>query len=54
MRPPKISSTTFDNSSLKGYRQIGTRFEKLAISFTAMPRLAMIQRYLRSLSSDGV
>lgn len=34
---------------LKERRRIGTRFEKLAVSFLAMLHLAMIQRYLRML-----
>lgn len=33
---------------LKECRRIGTRFEKLAISFLAMIKLAMIRRYFRS------
>jgi transposase len=37
---------------LKECRRIGTRFEKLAISFVAMFTLAMIQRYLNLLFSD--
>ncbi|MGE5294610.1 MAG: IS5 family transposase [Solirubrobacterales bacterium] len=37
---------------LKECRRIGTRFEKLAISFVAMFTLAMIQRYLKLLFSD--
>ena len=37
---------------LKECRRIGTRFEKLAISFVAMFKLAMIQRYLKLLFSD--
>ena len=37
---------------LKECRRIGTRFEKLAVNFLAMLRLAMIQRYLRILFSD--
>lgn len=32
---------------LKECRRIGTRFEKLAINFLAMVKVAMIQRYLR-------
>jgi hypothetical protein len=32
--------------------RIGTRFEKLAISFVAMFTLAMIHRYLKLLFSD--
>ena len=35
---------------LKECRRIGTRFEKLAIHFVAMLKLAMIQRYLRAFS----
>ncbi len=37
---------------LKENRRIGTRFEKLAISFIAMLQLAMIKRYLKLLFSD--
>lgn len=37
---------------LKECRRIGTRFEKLAINFVAMLKLAMIQRYLRFSFSD--
>jgi transposase len=37
---------------LKECRRIGTRFEKLAINFLAMLKLAMIERYLRVGFSD--
>jgi transposase len=37
---------------LKEARRIGTRFEKLAINFLAMLKLAMIDRYLRFEFSD--
>jgi transposase len=37
---------------LKECRRIGTRFEKLAINFLAMVKLAMIHRYLRFSFSD--
>ena len=37
---------------LKECRRIGTRFEKLAINFLAMMKLAMIQRCLKILFSD--
>jgi len=37
---------------LKEYRRICTRFEKLAVSFLAMLKLAMIQRYLKIAFSD--
>jgi transposase len=37
---------------LKECRRVGTRFEKLAINFLAMMKLAMIQRCLRILFSD--
>ena len=37
---------------LKECRRIATRFEKLAISYLAMFKLAMIQRYLRVAFSD--
>ena len=32
---------------LKECRRIGTRFEKLALNFLAMIKLAIIRRYLR-------
>ena len=37
---------------LKECRRIGTRFEKLAINFLAMVKLAMIKRTLRLLFSN--
>lgn len=37
---------------LKEARRIGTRFEKLAINYLAMLKLAMIDRYLRFEFSD--
>lgn len=37
---------------LKECRRIGTRFEKLAINFLAMVKVAMIQRYLVFSFSD--
>ncbi len=37
---------------LKECRRIGTRFDKLAISFLAMLKLAMIERYLKLAFSD--
>jgi transposase len=37
---------------LKECRRIATRFEKLAISYLAMFKLAMVQRYLRVAFSD--
>jgi transposase len=37
---------------LKECRRIGTRFEKLAISFVAMFKLAMMLRYLKLMFSD--
>lgn len=37
---------------LKECRRIGTRFEKLAVNFLAMFKLAMIQRYLKLAFSD--
>ncbi len=37
---------------LKECRRIGTRFEKLAVSFLAMFKLAMIRRYLKLAFSD--
>lgn len=37
---------------LKECRRIGTRFEKLAVNYLGMMKLAMIQRYLKVLFSD--
>ncbi len=37
---------------LKECRRVGTRFEKLAINFLAMMKLAMIQRCLKMAFSD--
>lgn len=37
---------------LKECRRVGTRFEKLAVSFQAMLQLAMIQRSLKIAFSD--
>ena len=39
-------------SWLKHARRIATRFEKLAVNFVAMLKLAMIQRYLRTYLRD--
>ena len=36
---------------LKECRRIGTRFEKLAVNFLAMLKLAMIERYFRRLAN---
>jgi len=38
---------------LKECRRVATRFEKLALNFLAMLKLAIIQRYFRSAFSDG-
>ena len=39
---------------MKENRRLGTRYEKLAVNFQAMAKLAMIRRYFRILdSSDG-
>lgn len=38
---------------LKECRRVATRFDKLATSFLAMVKLAMIQRYLRVLASSA-
>lgn len=38
---------------LKECRRVATRFEKLAINFLAMVKLAIIQRYLKSEFSDS-
>ena len=37
---------------LKENRAVGTRFDKLAVSYLATVQLAMIRRYLRLLSSQ--
>ena len=37
---------------LKECRRVGTRFDKLAINFVAMLKVAMIQRYLKFEFSD--
>ena len=37
---------------LKEFRRIGTRYEKLAVNFLGMIRLAIIARYLRLLDSS--
>ena len=37
---------------LKECRRVATRFEKLAINFLAMLKLAIIERYLRTMFSD--
>ena len=37
---------------LKECRAVGTRFEKTAVNFLAMVKLAIIQRYLRILDSS--
>ena len=59
-RPLKFDKQTYRRRSiieccvgwLKECRRIGTRFEKLAISFLAMLKLAMIQRYLNLVFSN--
>lgn len=37
---------------LKENRRLGTRYEKLAVNFLAMAKLAMIRRYFRILDSS--
>jgi hypothetical protein len=37
---------------LKENHRLGTRYEKLAINFLAMTKLAMIRRYFRILDSS--
>lgn len=37
---------------MKENRRLGTRYEKLAVNFLAMAKLAMIQRYFRLLHSS--
>jgi len=39
-------------SWLKENRRLGTRYEKLAVHFSAMAKLAMIRRYFRLLDSS--
>lgn len=59
-RPPHFDQQAYRRRSiieqcigwLKECRRIGTRFEKLAINFLAMVKLAMIQRYLKFAFSD--
>ena len=54
-RPPVFDSELYRKRNviercigwLKQARRIATRFEKLALNFLAMLKLAMIQRYLR-------
>lgn len=56
-RPLELDKDTYRRRSvieccigwLKECRRIGTRFEKLALSFLAMIKLAIIRRYLRIL-----
>ena len=56
-RPLKLDKDTYRRRSvieccigwLKECRRIGTRFEKLAMHFLAMIKLAIIRRYLRLL-----
>jgi transposase len=38
---------------LKECRAVGTRFDKLAVNYTATLKLAMIQRYLRKLTAGS-
>jgi transposase len=56
-RPPRFDKPSYRRRSiiencvgwLKECRRIITRFEKLAVSYLGMLKLAMIQRYLRLL-----
>ena len=41
-----------DRRTLTECRRVGTRFDKLAINFVAMLKVAMIQRYLKFEFSD--
>ncbi len=60
-RAPKFDRETYRRRSvieccmcwLKECRRIATRFEKLARNYLAMVKVAIIQRYLRILFSDG-
>ena len=59
-RPPVFDADTYRRrnviersiSWLKHARRIATRYEKLAVNFLAMLKLAMIQRYLRTYIRD--
>lgn len=59
-RPPQFDADTYRQrnviersiSWLKQSRRIATRFEKLAVNFVAMIKLAMIQRCLRTYLRD--
>ena len=59
-RPIKFDKDTYRRRSvveccigwLKECRRIGTRFEKLAVNFLAMLKVAIIQRYIRIGFSD--
>lgn len=60
-RPPEFDRDTYRRRSvieccmswLKECRRLATRFEKLARNYLAMVKVAIIQRYLRILFSDG-
>lgn len=59
-RPPAFEEDTYRKRNviercigwLKQARRIATRFEKLALNFLAMLKIAMIQRYLRTYLRD--
>lgn len=59
-RPPRLDRDAYRRRNvversigwLKQARRIATRFEKLAVNFMAMLKLAMIQRYLRTYLRD--
>lgn len=59
-RPPSFGPDTYRRRNvvercvgwLKHARRIATRFEKTAVNFLAMLKLAMIQRYLRNYLRD--
>lgn len=59
-RPPEFDREAYQRRNviersigwLKQARRIATRFEKLAVNFLAMLKLAMIQRYLKTYLRD--
>lgn len=59
-RPPEFDKQAYRQRNiiercigwLKECRRLATRFEKLAINFVAMIKLAMMERYLRLQLSD--
>lgn len=52
MKRPIRNEQAWSRRWLKEYRRIATRYEKLAVSFMAMLKLALIRFYLKKHSSD--